>query len=228
MSLAAAALPASRRLSAEDIVMRAGILALVAFLVLAIALPLATLLSKSFQDGDGRFVGLANYVRYFATPTLVASLWNSFWVAALSTAIVVPLAFLYAYGLTRTRMRAKPAVHGAGAAAAVCALAALGHLVHLHLRQPGVPEELADGRQRLRADRHHPGAGVLLLPARADDPDHRPVARRRAALRGGRGHGHAALARVLDRDAAGRALRPDLGRCSSSSRWSSPTSASPR
>ena len=53
--------------------------------MLAIALPLATLLSKSFQDGDGRFVGLANYVRYFSTPTLVASLWNSFWVAALST-----------------------------------------------------------------------------------------------------------------------------------------------
>ena len=107
MSLAAT-LPASRRLGSEDIVMRAGILALVAFLVLSIALPLATLLSKSFQDGDGRFVGLANYVRYFSTPTLVASLWNSFWVAALSTAIVVPLAFLYAYGLTRTRMPAKP------------------------------------------------------------------------------------------------------------------------
>ena len=41
-------------------------------------------------------------------------------------------------------------------------------------------------------------------------------------------HGHAALARVLDRDAARRALRPDLARRSSCSRWSSPTSASPR
>ena len=148
MSLAAAALPARRRLAAEEIVMRAAIVALVAFLLLAIALPLATLLSKSFQDGDGRFVGLANYARYFATPTLVASLWNSIWVAALSTAIVVPLAFVYAYALTRTRMPAKPAVHGAGAAAAVRAVAAVGHLAHLHLRQPGLPEELADGRQR--------------------------------------------------------------------------------
>lgn len=87
--------------------MRVAILALVVFLMLAIALPLATLLSKSFQDSTGRFIGLANYARYFATPSLVASLWNSFWVAAVATIIVVPLAFLYAYGLTRTRMRAK-------------------------------------------------------------------------------------------------------------------------
>ena len=107
MSLATAAVPAPRRLCGEDIVMRAAILALVAFLLVAIALPLATLLSKSFQDGEGRFVGLANYARYFATPTLVASLWNSALVALVSTAIVVPLAFLYAYALTRTCMRAK-------------------------------------------------------------------------------------------------------------------------
>jgi len=103
----AVGLRSARRLSAEDIVMRAAILALVAFLLIAIALPLAALFSKSFQDGEGRFVGLANYVRYVSTPALVASLWNSFWVAALSTAIVVPLAFLYAYGLTRTCLRAK-------------------------------------------------------------------------------------------------------------------------
>ena len=75
--------------------------------MLAIAVPPGRPAVKSFQDGDGAFVGLANYARYFATPTLVASLWNSVWVAALSTAIVVPLAFLYAYALTRTCMRAK-------------------------------------------------------------------------------------------------------------------------
>jgi iron(III) transport system permease protein len=104
----AAALPApSRRLTAEDSVMRTAVAALLVFLVLAIAVPLAVLLAKSFQDGDGRFVGLANYGRYFATPTLVASLWNSVWVAALATAIVVPMAFLYAHALTRSCMRAK-------------------------------------------------------------------------------------------------------------------------
>jgi iron(III) transport system permease protein len=107
MTIAAVELRAPRRLSAEDVVMRVAILALVVFLLLAIALPLATLLSKSFQDSQGGFIGLANYARYFSTPSLVASLWNSFWVAVVATIIVAPLAFLYAYGLTRTRMRAK-------------------------------------------------------------------------------------------------------------------------
>lgn len=107
MTLATAVRIAPRRLSAEDVLMRVAILVLVSLLVVFIALPLATLLSKSLQDGAGRFVGLANYARYFATPTLVASLWHSFWVAALSTTIVVPLAFLYAYALTRTCMRVK-------------------------------------------------------------------------------------------------------------------------
>src|SRR3979411_1705705 len=109
MCPAAAALPTRRRLAAEEIVMRAAILALVAFLLLSPAFPPPRRLSKSFPDGDVRFAGPANYIRYFATPTLVASLWNSFWVAALSTVLVVPLAFVYAYALTRARMPAKPA-----------------------------------------------------------------------------------------------------------------------
>lgn len=81
--------------------------ALCAILILIVALPLWTLLSKAFQNTDGAFVGLANFQRYFATPALVRSLWNSLWVSALATAIVVPLAFVYAYALTRTRMPLK-------------------------------------------------------------------------------------------------------------------------
>ncbi|HEU0159628.1 MAG TPA: putative 2-aminoethylphosphonate ABC transporter permease subunit, partial [Hyphomicrobiaceae bacterium] len=110
MTAAAAqrAMPAlPRRLSGEDLLMRAGIVVLAMLLLLFIALPLATLLLKSFQDSTGRLIGLANYQRYFMTPALVASLWNSLAVAVLSTAIVVPLAFLYAYGLTRTCVPAK-------------------------------------------------------------------------------------------------------------------------
>jgi iron(III) transport system permease protein len=96
-----AGMPAGRRLPAEGIAMRTAVLALVTFLLLAIACPLVTLLSKSVQDGDGRIVGLANYVHYFTTPALVESLWNSTWVAGLSTLLVVPLAFVYAYAITR-------------------------------------------------------------------------------------------------------------------------------
>lgn len=91
----------------ERMVARLLILALVAVLVVIVALPLATLLSKSVEDGSGRFVGLANFATYVGTPALVASLGNSLFVAALSTAIVVPLAFTFAYALTRSLMPAR-------------------------------------------------------------------------------------------------------------------------
>ena len=80
---------------------------LLLWLLVTVAAPLGTLLVKSVQNSKGEFVGLANYATYFATPTLVASLWNSLWIAGLSTAIVVPLAFVYAYCLKRTCMPAK-------------------------------------------------------------------------------------------------------------------------
>lgn len=80
------------------------IVALIAILLIIIAIPLWSLLSKSMQNADGGFVGLANFIRYFSTPSLVAALFNSFWVALLTTALVVPLAFIYAYALTRSHM----------------------------------------------------------------------------------------------------------------------------
>ncbi|MBL0899141.1 MAG: putative 2-aminoethylphosphonate ABC transporter permease subunit [Reyranella sp.] len=87
--------------------MRAGLVALAGILLLIVGLPLWALLAKGFQDRDGQFVGLANYVSYFSTPALFNSALNSFHVAAVCTAIVVPLAFLYAYALTRTCLPAK-------------------------------------------------------------------------------------------------------------------------
>ncbi len=100
-------MPVQRKLSRDDIIVRASLLVLIAFLLLTIALPLGLLLSKSFQNAKGEFVGVANYVMYFSTPSLVDSLWNSIRVALLTTAIVIPLSFGYAYALTRTRMPAK-------------------------------------------------------------------------------------------------------------------------
>lgn len=101
--------PAPMRSAAgwDQWLLRAGVAALVVWLFLTIALPLWALLSKSFQNADGGFVGIANYVRYFSTPTLFQSIYNSLGVAILTTAIVIPLAFIYAYALTRSRMRLK-------------------------------------------------------------------------------------------------------------------------
>ena len=91
----------------DEWILRAGVLVLVGWLAVTIALPLWALLSKSFQNADGGFVGLANYIRYFSTPTLFGSIYNSLGVAILTTLIVIPLAFVYAYALTRSRMRLK-------------------------------------------------------------------------------------------------------------------------
>ncbi len=89
------------RLSRDDLLMRAGVALLAVVLLLIVGLPLWSLLVKGFEDRDGKFVGLANYISYFSTPALFNSALNSFQVAAVCTLIVVPIAFLYAYALTR-------------------------------------------------------------------------------------------------------------------------------
>ncbi|HTE35031.1 MAG TPA: putative 2-aminoethylphosphonate ABC transporter permease subunit [Reyranella sp.] len=89
------------RLSRDDLLMRAGVALLAVVLLLIVGLPLWSLLVKGFEDRDGKFVGLANYISYFSTPALFNSALNSFHVAAVCTLIVVPIAFLYAYALTR-------------------------------------------------------------------------------------------------------------------------------
>ncbi len=99
---------ATLKMSADNWVLLAGTTLIAIWLVLTLAAPLAVLLIKSVQNADGEFIGLANYARYFETPALVQSLWNSIWVSLLTTFIVIPLAFGYAYALKRTAMPLKP------------------------------------------------------------------------------------------------------------------------
>ena len=76
-------------------------------LVLFLALPLAAILVKALQDGDGRFVGVANFASYLRTPALLQSFVNSVSVSLLVTIVTVPLAFGFAYALTRSCIPAK-------------------------------------------------------------------------------------------------------------------------
>ena len=99
--------PTRRRLDRDDWLMRGGICLLIGWMCVTMLLPLWWLLSKSFQNQNGDFVGLANYAAYFSTPALFASVWNSLFIALLTTAIVLPLAFIYAYALQRSCMRWK-------------------------------------------------------------------------------------------------------------------------
>ena len=83
-------------------------LALVLFMLLAfLAAPLLAILLQAAQDDQGQFVGLRNFSSYLQTPSLLQSLWNSIWGSSLVTFIVVPLAFVFAYALTRSCMPGK-------------------------------------------------------------------------------------------------------------------------
>ncbi|MDZ4791519.1 MAG: putative 2-aminoethylphosphonate ABC transporter permease subunit [Hyphomicrobiales bacterium] len=99
---------ASLKMAGDDWVLLIGVAVIALWLIVTLAMPLGVLLIKSVQNADGQFIGLANFARYFETPSLVTSLWNSVWVSALTTAIVIPLAFGYAYALKRTSMPLKP------------------------------------------------------------------------------------------------------------------------
>jgi len=69
--------------------------------------PLLALFSKAFFDKDGTFAGFENYVRYFKTPALSSSVFNTIDISLWSTLFSVAFGFLYAFALTRTRIKGK-------------------------------------------------------------------------------------------------------------------------
>ena len=75
-----------------------------AALALFLFAPLFMILVKSVQDKDGAFVGLLQFQQYLQTPALRQSIVNTLWIAFAVTGITVPLAFAYAYALTRSCM----------------------------------------------------------------------------------------------------------------------------
>ena len=100
------------KVSSEDWIMRGVLGAIALYLLVAIVLPLYALLSKGFQDKDGNFTGLDNFTEFFTTPALSQSVANSLTISSISTVIVVSLAFVYAYALTRSCMAFKSLFKG--------------------------------------------------------------------------------------------------------------------
>src|SRR6476620_169419 len=76
-------------------------------LVLFLLAPLGAILVKSVQDKDGTFVGFGQILDYVQSPGLVESLTNTLFVAIVVTLVTIPLAFTFAYRLTRSCMPAK-------------------------------------------------------------------------------------------------------------------------
>ncbi len=100
------------KISRDDVIMRLAMATIALYLLFAIAFPLYALLSKSFQSADGTFIGLTNYITYLTTPALSWSIGNSFKVTMLATLIVLVIAFIYAYALTRSCMPCKSIFKG--------------------------------------------------------------------------------------------------------------------
>jgi iron(III) transport system permease protein len=88
-----------------------GVTILIGFLLVFFMLfPIYKILVMSFfREG---VVGLenftlANYVKYFGTPRIAKSLYNSVYVSLMTMAITTIVAFFFAYALTRTTIRGK-------------------------------------------------------------------------------------------------------------------------
>ena len=78
-----------------------------AFLVVFLLAPLFMILIKSVEDKSGAFVGLQLFQEYFQTPALRLSILHTLSVAFAVTGITIPLAFTFAYALTRSCMPLK-------------------------------------------------------------------------------------------------------------------------
>ncbi|MFP6695847.1 MAG: putative 2-aminoethylphosphonate ABC transporter permease subunit [Alphaproteobacteria bacterium] len=92
------------KISRDDWIMRSIMVVIGVFLLVAVLLPLYTMMSKSAEDKDGGFIGLANFSEYFSTPALFNSAFNSLSISIMTTIIILIVTFIYAYALTRTCM----------------------------------------------------------------------------------------------------------------------------
>ncbi|MCE7729524.1 putative 2-aminoethylphosphonate ABC transporter permease subunit [Vibrio campbellii] len=92
------------RVSRDNLVLFGLLAGLSTMMVLFILMPLWAMLTKSMQNANGEFVGLANFATYFSSSSLWVSVGNTFTLGVIVTSVVGVLAFGYAYALTRSCM----------------------------------------------------------------------------------------------------------------------------
>ncbi|EGR1571411.1 putative 2-aminoethylphosphonate ABC transporter permease subunit [Vibrio sp. Vb2133] len=96
--------PLLGRVSRDNLVLFGLLAGLSTMMVLFILMPLWAMLTKSVQNANGEFVGLANFATYFSSSSLWVSVGNTFTLGVIVTSVVGVLAFGYAYALTRSCM----------------------------------------------------------------------------------------------------------------------------
>ena len=95
-------MPSRFALAKEALAARGGIVLLLVALVVFLTVPLAMILVRSVEGRSGEFVGIANFIQYVQSPALAQSTWNTLTFAIWTTAVTVPLAFLFAYAMQRS------------------------------------------------------------------------------------------------------------------------------
>jgi iron(III) transport system permease protein len=73
-------------------------------LTVLVLAPLLMMFNKAIVDGDGHYVGLANFISYFSNPALTGSILHSLTIASIATLITLFAATIYAYALTNSAM----------------------------------------------------------------------------------------------------------------------------
>jgi iron(III) transport system permease protein len=104
MSAVLPAPAAAARFHVADLLVKALLLLAGLGLALFLLAPMAAIFMRAVEDNHGNYVGFVHFVNYFATPALARSVWNSVWVSLVVAGVTVPLAFVFAYALTRSCM----------------------------------------------------------------------------------------------------------------------------
>ncbi len=94
----------TNRVSKDKIILTITLALLFALMMIFIVMPLWTMLTKSVQNQDGRYVGIANFTEYFSSSSIWYSLANTLTVGIIVTLVVSALAFGFAYSLSRSCM----------------------------------------------------------------------------------------------------------------------------
>ena len=89
--------------------LRSSLVLAVAAILLTLSLiaPLFMLMQSAFLNEQRQFVGLENFIQYFANSALMSSIFNSIWVSLTAMLITVSLASIYAFALTNCNIRGK-------------------------------------------------------------------------------------------------------------------------
>lgn len=88
-----------------------GILVLLmfGFFFIFLIMPMIMMFGQIFSDDQGNWVGLQNFIDYFNNPLMMSSIGHSLSVSIITAACSTLIGLLYAYGVTRTRIRCKQA-----------------------------------------------------------------------------------------------------------------------